>query len=57
MEAENEFKRINKSSVLSMENHLGFWLAKILDLANNIILAMRMLRIISEDDSESIIEN
>jgi hypothetical protein len=38
-------------------NSFGFWSLKILDLARIIILAIKTLRIINEDDIRSIIEN
>lgn len=56
-EAENEFIKINSKIVFIVINFFGFWEIKILDLAKSIILAIKMLRIISVEDNESILEN
>lgn len=57
LEDEKQFSRINRSEMFRSMNFLGFWEAKILDLASIIILAIKTLRIIKVEDKESIIEN
>lgn len=44
VDAENEFIRISSKIVFIIANFFGFWNEKILDLANNIILAIKMIK-------------
>lgn len=48
---------MRSKSVFIVANFFGFWNEKILDLANNIILAIKILKIISVDDKVSMMEN
>lgn len=57
VDAENEFIRIRSRIVFIIANFFGLCDEKILDLANNIILAIKMLKIISVEDSVSMLEN
>lgn len=57
LEAENEFIKIKSKIVFIVINFFGFCERKILELARSIILAIKILRIISVEDSESMLEN